>query len=333
LKDTDLRTAVVGLGKMGLVHAGILNVLPNSRVVAICEKNALVRRFAKKIFKEIEIVADAEMLVGLNLDSVHVTTPIPSHFNVTKTVLTKKIASNVFVEKTLAQNYEESSQLSELAHSLASVNMVGYLRRFYVTFNKAKTLLSQGKIGDVTSFKAYAYSSDFVEVGRNNNAPLSRGGVLRDLGCHVVDLTLWLFGPLKVSCVESKPDSSCRDSVNFKVENPKLEGDIKVSWLMSEYRLPEVGFSIIGSKGQLTVNDDQVKLEATGNEPVSWYRHDLDDSVPFLLGLPEYYREDYHFVKSILESSRAEPDFRQASEVDKIIDDVEKRAGDRVQTR
>jgi hypothetical protein len=57
-----------------------------------------------------------------------------------------------------------------------------------------------------------------------------------------------------------------------------------------------------------------------------WYRHDLDDKVNFLLGVPEYYREDEYFVKSALSGNTTEPSFFNASKVDYIIDQVKKKA-------
>jgi predicted dehydrogenase len=98
-----LRVAIIGLGKMGLVHAGILNVLPDVELVALCEKSGLIRRFAKKVFKELEVVDDLEKLAGLNLGAIYVTTPIPSHYHVAKAIFENEISDNLFVEKTLAQ--------------------------------------------------------------------------------------------------------------------------------------------------------------------------------------------------------------------------------------
>lgn len=330
LSEEKLRVGVVGLGKMGLVHTCVLSVLPGVQVAALCEKNRLIRRFSKKVFKGVEIVNDVEEFSGLNLDAVYVTTPIPSHFSVAKTLLSKKIARNLFVEKTLAQSYEESKQLSDLAQSGEGVNMVGYLRRFYVTFNKARDLLLDDTIGNVRSFKAYAYSSDFLNTERGERVAASRGGVLRDLGCHAVDLALWFFEGLQVSSAElSSSNGYSEDSVKFKVENSELEGEFDVSWCIENYRLPEVGFSIAGSGGKVDVNDDEVKLKLVNGESSQWYRHDLNDSVPFLLGLPEYYREDSHFIRSVMDKKVAEPDFFAASRVDKIISEVEKKAGGR----
>jgi len=321
---------------MGLLHSCILNVLPSVRLVAMCEKSSITRRFLKKVFNDVQMIDGVEKLAGLDLDAVYVTTPIPSHFSVAKALYECKVTQNVFVEKTLAWSYEEAKELCDLAHSLGIINMVGYLRRFCVTFRKAKDLLSRNAVGGVSSFKAFAYSSDFLKTMRGSRAPISRGGVLRDLGCHAIDLALWFIGELQVSSAKLKSltASGAEDSVFFRVKNSSgLEGEFCVSWNMRNYRMPEVGLSITGSQGVIEVNDDRVELRLNNGKSSILYRHALNDNVPFWLGLPEYYREDLHFVKSVLDGSNAEPSFYAASKVDEIIDQVERRAGENGQPK
>jgi predicted dehydrogenase len=328
LGEESLRVAVVGLGKMGLLHASILNVLPNVQVTGLCDKSVVLRRFLKKVFNGIRIVDDLEKLSDLGLDAVYVTTPISSHFPVVETVYLKDIACNLFVEKTLASGYDEAEKLCELARGFGGVNMVGYLRRFAVTFKKAKDLLDREVIGELVSFRAYAYSSDFSENMAGSKVPAVRGGVLRDLGCHVVDLALWFFGDLEVDSagLKSLAGEGFEDSACFKVsESSGLEGEFNVSWCVENYRMPEVGLSISGSKGNLKVNDDKVELKLNNGKSSSWFRHDLHDSVFFWLGGPEFFREDECFVKSVMEGCDVEPSFDSASRVDRVIDEVKRR--------
>lgn len=321
----SVRVAVIGLGKMGLLHASILNTLPGVQLTALYDKSAIIRKFCKGVFNGVHLVDNAEKLSDLNIDVVFVTTPIPSHYFVIKTVYLKGIAGNVFVEKTLASSYDEAKELCRLAQSFG-VNMVGYQRRFNVCFRKAKDLLAEETIGDVVSFKAYAYSSDFLGVEKNSKTSVARGGVLRDLGAHVVDLAVWFFGDLTVKSakLESTMEGDLEDSAHFRVQGLNgLVGDFNVSWCMENYRLPEFGLLIEGSKGMIKVDEDKIELKRDNGKSFTWYRHDLKDNVHFLLGAPEYFREDEYFVKSVLEGSRAEPSFYTASKVDYIIDQVE----------
>jgi predicted dehydrogenase len=237
---------------------------------------------------------------------------------------------NVFVEKTLASTYKEAKRLVALAKALGGVNMVGYMKRFAVTFNKAKDLLDQEALGELISFDAYAYSSDFSGAKKDLQKSMARGGVLRDLGAHVVDLALFFFGDLHVSSakLELFEEEGSEDSVCFKVEGSDgLEGRFDVSWCKENYRMPEFGLLVQGSKGVLRVNDDKVELEVEGERSV-WYRHNLDDSVGFLLGAPEYFREDEYFINSALKGSGVNLDFSASSKVDYIIDQVKHAAGE-----
>ena len=330
LSRESLRVAVIGLGKMGLLHASILNTLPNVELNALCDKGALIRKFCKKVFDKVRVADDVEKLSDLDMDVAYVTTPIPSHSIVMETLYSRRIARNVFVEKTLASSFDEAKKLCELAQSFGGLNMVGYMKRFAVTFRKAKDLLNQDVLGDVVSFDAYAYSSDFFVSEKNSETSASRGGVLRDLGAHVIDLALWFFGGLEVDSakLDQAVNGGSEDSAQFRVKRSDgLEGGFSISWRKENYRLPEFGLVIRGSEGIMRVNDDRVELKLNDGKSSIWYRHNLNDNVGFLLGAPEYFREDDYFIKSVFEKHNVDPSFHTASKVDYIIDQVKYRAG------
>ena len=328
MNGNSVRVGIVGLGKMGLLHACILKVLPNVHLVALCDKGSLIRKVSGKIFPNAFVTDDVTKLARQNLDVVYVTTPIPSHFFIIRTIYSANIANNVFSEKTLASDYEFSQQLSELAQSSQGVNMVGFMKRFGVTFRKTRTLLDEGVLGDILSFDSYAFSSDFAGVAEGRPVSGARGGVLGDLGSHVIDLALWYFGDLNVGSAELFPAGrTSEDSVTFDVKGSDgLTGQFDVSWCKKDFRMPEFGFTIRGTKGIISVNDDQVRLELGEKESHSWFRHDLADNVGFLVGGPEYYREDAYFVECVMRHNVAEPSFRTASKVDFLIDQIKSEA-------
>jgi predicted dehydrogenase len=326
LNEKSLRFGVIGLGKMGLLHASILSTIADVKLTALCEKSALTRRLCKKLFGNIHIADDLEEMCDLGLDAVYVTTPILSHLQVVRSIYSNRIARNIFVEKTLAAHHNDSKELCQISQSSGGTNMVGYMKRFAVAFAKANDLLKQNALGDVSSFEAYACSSDFSTWKSNQRASASRGGVLGDLGSHVIDLALWFFGDFDVSSAETRSLSS-EDTVDFKVEKSnRLKGQFHISWCEEGYRMPEFGFLIHGSKGILNVNDDEVELQSD-DEKSMWYRHDLNDNVDFLLGGPEYFREDEYFAKAISSRNPVEPCFSTASKVDYIIEQVRTKTG------
>jgi predicted dehydrogenase len=329
LEKKRLKFAVVGLGKMGLLHASILNVFPDVELVALCDKSSLMKRLYKKIFSSVgvKVLDDFEKLSGFDLDAVYVTTPISSHSFIVKNLFTQKIVRNFFVEKTLASNYDQAKELCALAKDFGSTTMVGYMKRFSVVFKKAKELLTGGRLGEPCSFKAYAYSSDFLGSTKESKSSASRGGAVRDTGCHLIDLALWLLGDLEVRDILSseKTEIGSETSISFAAQNSAgLEGQFDVSQCMPNYRMPEFGLSIDCSKGRIEVNDDRLILNLGDGSQRKWYKQDLNDSVYFFLGESEYFREDQEFVNSLLENRVCEPNFDTAARVDYIIDQVRK---------
>jgi predicted dehydrogenase len=320
------RVAIVGLGKMGLMHASIMGMLDGVELVALCEKSPFIRKFGKKVLPSINMVADLTELSGENLDAVCVTTPPASHFPIIKQVYEAEIARNIFTEKPLATSFTQAQELCELAETHGGVNMVGYHRRCSVTFKKTRGILSEGLLGELSSFEGYAYSADFVGA-KSAKQTIARGGVMEDSGCHVVDLALWLFGPMEAenASVKSLIGSGSEDEVSFTVKTPEaLRGEFGASWCKEGYRLPEMGLTITGTSGTLRANEDMVELELGDEKPKVWYKHDLNDTVPFFIGGAEYQRQDELFIRAIRDGVDAEPSFRTASRVEELVEQVNK---------
>jgi predicted dehydrogenase len=330
-----LRLGVIGLGKMGLLHTSLLNVVPGVELVALCEKSALMNRLFSKVFSKssILVVNNLDKLKGLNLDAVYVTTPISSHSFIVKELLLKEISFNIFVEKTLSSNFIQSKELCEISKRVGGTTMVGYMKRFSVVFGKAKELLSQGELGEIQHFRAYAYSSDFLGISKDSTSSASRGGALSDLGSHVIDLAIWFFGPLDVQDVFSniRNEAGSETSVSFTVSNSnKLLGEFEISQSMPNYRMPEFGFYIECSKGKIEINDDRLILtQSNGVVQRKFYRHDLNDNVFFSMGEAEYFRENQYFVDSVLRNCECESNFNSASKVDLVIEQVRNKGAPR----
>ena len=159
--------------------------------------------------------------------------------------------------------------------------------------------------------------------------PLSlwyEGGVLRDLGSHVIDLAVWFFGDFEVTSasVESVINEASEDITHFAVSNFGVSGRFHVSWCNDKYRMPSFGIAVEGDKGAMKVDDYSLNLNLNEGSAFRWFRHDLNDSVGFLLGETEYYREDEAFVKSIISHRKTESSFETAARTDYIIDQVKK---------
>ena len=107
----ETRVAIVGLGKMGLMHASILQSINDVKVVAACDKSTMIRKFGKKIFPNMSIVENLEELYDMELNAIIITSPPASHFGIIKSTYEKKITQNIFTEKPLAINYPQAEEI------------------------------------------------------------------------------------------------------------------------------------------------------------------------------------------------------------------------------
>lgn len=326
-----LEICVVGIGKMGLLHASILNSMPGVKVTTACEKKSLVRHFGRSILPGIKLIDDVAALAGSHLDAVYVTTPPGSHYAVVETILSKGISKNIFIEKPLSTNSAQSLKLCDMIKEVNGIGMVGYHKRSSVVFKKAKEILDRNNLPQPTFFEAYAYSSDFLGARKDSKSSRTRGGVLKDHGCHAIDLALWLMGDLIVQG-SGKPEPPIGGDPQYSgfarvVSAQGVPGEIRVSSAIEGYRLPEMGLRISGNGWRLHVNDDCVTLDVKGEGKQSWYRQDLNEKASFLLGEPEYSVENEAFIQAVKEGRPAEPSFDTGSRVDLVIEQIEK-AGD-----
>jgi hypothetical protein len=77
----------------------------------------------------------------------------------------------------------------------------------------------------------------------------------------------------------------------------------------------------------MTAEEDKVDLKLNNGRSFLWHKHDLGDNASFLLAGADYFRQDQAFMKAIIDGCSAEPSFRTALEVDRVIAQVEEKAG------
>ncbi len=333
-----LRVGIVGFGKMGVLHAGIVNALSNGKVAAICETEGMIVKAARKVLPRISFYQDvSEMVTQEDLEAVFITSPIQTHLPIIQTILEKRNTTGLFVEKPLAATREEAMEIAKAASGLGIANMVGLQKRFSPVFQRAKQLLEGGAIGEVQFFRCYSYVSDIFRRGEGWRFKKGAGGALLDLGPHAVDILLWYLGDLKPISAVSRSfySSEVEDYVHCILETESgIVGNLDVCWSIRNYRLPEILVEIHGTNGSMTVADDYVRLQAdravVGVVSAGGHlfrKASFNTSVEFLLADPEFTVEDQHFLQAVETKGHAQPDFYTAARVNQVIDLIQSETG------
>jgi predicted dehydrogenase len=320
---------VIGLGKMGILHSGILNAIPSCRLKAICEKEGLLVKTAKAfLLKTLPIYADyQDMLEREDLQAVFVTTPIHTHVPIITDVARSGRDISIFVEKPLAATHKEAQSACDAVRDWSGVHMVGYQKRFSPVFQRAREYLDERLLGDLLFFRAYSFSSDVLRRGSSWRFRRGTGGVLLDLAPHLLDILLWFFGePSSVGSMNKRIFSDeVEDYVHVDLSyDGGLKGTLDTCWCVRNFRLPEISIEVYGEKGITTVSDDFVKLALGGGlgNSKTLYRQSFDNPVSFLLADPEYTLEDEAFLKGLEGGSKPQSNFFEAAKVNAIIDRI-----------
>lgn len=170
-----LRTAVIGAGKMGQIHAKVCATLPNSKLVAIIDidqKKAkkLAKKYKCSTFKEPSQILD-------KVDAVTIATPTATHFELAKLFIENDIP--VLIEKPLAANAEQGEKIVELAKEKNCIVAVGHSERCNPVVQAMKRLDIEPKFIEAHRISPYPFRSTDV-------------GVVLDVMIHDIDIILSL---------------------------------------------------------------------------------------------------------------------------------------------
>lgn len=323
-----MKAGIVGLGKMGLLHAGILNTFDDIQIVSIAEKENFVAKYIKNALPSVNVYDDYEkMLDKEKLDIVYITTPAPSHYPMIMSCIKKEI--NFFAEKPLATNLVEAKKICSELKKSNIIHGVGFNVRYVDTFSKAKSLIDSNVLGKINKVKSSQYVSNIFSKpsGWRFKKKSSGGGVLLEFGCHLVDLLSWYFGPVdnlnaSTKSVYSDVDDFAHIDMNFQ---NGISAEFDTSWSIKGYRISETSIEITGSNGQMLVNQDYIDVKL--NELVSGfselcskiYKQSLGRGVSFDVGGPDYTIQDQNMIECIKTSNLPLVNVFEASKTQSII--------------
>jgi len=307
-----VKVALIGAGKMGLSHLSILGAHPDVEVVGVCDTSKMVvevlgRYSGYKCYSDyIKMVEDSRP------NAVFVSVPTKYHYPMVKELLKKGV--HVFTEKPFCLNPEESKELSQLAIKMGVVNQVGYHNKFVGTFREVKKLVKEGSIGEITHFQGEAYGPVVVkkksETWRSD--PNEGGGCLMDYASHVIDLINDIISPIdscQGSILKSIYSKNVDDSVYALVGTISgATGVLSVNWSDETYRKMSTSITIIGTKGKIISDANELKVYFKGDVfpqeySKGWnvkYVTDLTEEVNFYLRGEEYSAQIDYFIESII---------------------------------
>lgn len=199
MSNPKIRFVIAGTGAIAPVHAEAMRHLRDVKLVAFFGSDRfrlerLSRAFSVSGYQDWETLCQSEQF-----DAVDVVTHSGRHtFIGLKAALHGK---HLLIEKPMATVVEEGEQLVEHCQKAGLLLGVVYQHRFDPDLQKLKKWLSEGELGEIFWVGAHLLSHrdpSYYQFHPGRSDPsLTGGGALINQGIHLVDLLLWLLGPVR----------------------------------------------------------------------------------------------------------------------------------------
>ncbi len=186
-----IRAGLVGFGLGGKVfHAPLLSSVDGIELAAIVERssNKAQERYPKIVTYR---TLDA-MLADASLDLIVISTPSGAHYEQARQAL--EAGKNLVVDKPMCARSQEIAELIKLAAAKKVLLSAFHERRWDSEFGTIKKLLADGTLGRLVHFESTLDRWRPASRVPWKDDPSLGGGVLLDLGTHLVDQALALFG-------------------------------------------------------------------------------------------------------------------------------------------
>lgn len=332
-----LRTGVIGFGKMGMLHAGILNSFAGVELVAICEVDKTILSSVGHLLPSLSPYDNyVEMLERETLDVVYITTPVFLHIKPALICTRKGI--HTFIEKPVSVDAKECSELVEMVKTSNIKTCVGYFMRFYPSFEKARKIIEDHVLGEIYSFSASIHVSQLFKTGKGWRYEKSKsgGGVLMGQGTHLIDLLIYFFGAvdevngLTENWYSIETEDHACGMLKFK---NGVTGTFDSCWSVRNKRVLTTRIEVFGKHGYLYVDQDTVKLnmdKKSKHFQKGWTvfsKPELTKGVSMDIAGPEYTIENELFINSIRNDQKLDNDIFSGYYVQQVIDAIYTSAG------
>ncbi|MDP4214606.1 MAG: Gfo/Idh/MocA family oxidoreductase [Bacteroidota bacterium] len=242
-----IKTALCSFGMSGrLFHAPFLHLDPDFELWSVWERN---KELAAAIYPSIRTRRSLDDLLNDEaVDLVIVNTPNYTHFDFARQALSA--GKHVVVEKPFTVTAAEAEELRDLAERKGKLLSVYQNRRYDSDYRTVRQVLSEGLLGDIVEAGIhYDRFNPALSPKTHKETPGPGTGVVYDLGSHLIDQALQLFGTPDALFADlriTRPASQVEDYMEIILYYPALRVRVKSGYFVRE-ALPS--YAIHGMKG------------------------------------------------------------------------------------
>lgn len=254
---STLKVGLVGLGIMGKNHARVLSKLEGVELLGIVDPLGS----AKNINSD-HVFYELNELLRKKPDYCVIAAPTGFHKDIAIEILSAGV--NCLIEKPVALNLESANQIKEVSASNSRIVGIGHIERYNSGVRQLKSRIQNGELGDiyqVSSKRQGPFPSRIADVG-----------VVRDLGTHDIDLTMWLTNSTYESVSAHTITRSQREFEDMAVISGKLKNEVLVNMIVNWLSpFKDRSLVVTGERGAFIVDtlSSDLKFYRNGNYQVT----------------------------------------------------------------
>ncbi len=271
-----IKAALLSYGMSGKVfQAPFLELHPGFELVGSWERS---KKLIQEDYPHVKSYASIDEILADDVDLVVVNTPIETHFEYTKKVL--EAGKHAIVEKAFTSTVAEAEELAALAKANGVKLAVFQNRRWDSDFKTVRQVLVDGSLGEIVEAEFHFDRYNPLLSRKQHKETVNSGsGILKDLGPHIIDQALYLFGFPKAVFADiriTRENSVVDDWIDVVLYYTDLRVRLKASFFVRE---PNPAYVLHGKRGSFLkhrgdVQEDDLKvmkkpnLDTWGTEPL-----------------------------------------------------------------
>ncbi len=190
-----IHVGIIGYGLSGrFFHGAILKSLSQYVVKTVVTTDHDKAQLVNKEHPQAKVVASAEDIFSdKDIELVVISSPNTSHFEYAKQAMTS--GKHVLIEKPFAVSSKEAQELIEISRTTDQLLTIYHNRRYDSDFLTVKKIIESGDLGDLVEYhSSFNRFRPIVKSETWKEKPLPGSGIVYDLGSHLIDQSLSLFG-------------------------------------------------------------------------------------------------------------------------------------------
>lgn len=261
-----IKTALLSYGMSGKVfHAPFLEVHPRFELMGAWERS---KKNIQKDYPGVKSYSTLEELLADDADLVIVNTPVDTHFEYAKQAL--QAGKHTLIEKAFTTTAAQAQELRDIAREKGLKLAVYQNRRWDSDFKTVKEVLDENLLGEIIEAEIHfdRYNPSLSPKAHKETGKPG-AGILWDLGSHIIDQALCLFGVPEAVFADmriTRENSVTEDWMEASLYYPDKRVRLQAGFFMRE---PLPAYILYGRKGTFLKSrgDIQEDVLKTGKKP------------------------------------------------------------------